>query len=93
MRAFFERIAPVNQAQQIGKPLFVVQGANDPRVPRLESEQMVATVKKGGTPVWYLLGKDEGHGFRKKANADYLFYATVTFLREFLLGHSERATH
>jgi dipeptidyl aminopeptidase/acylaminoacyl peptidase len=53
---------------------------------------MVATVKKGGTPVWYLLGKDEGHGFRKKANADYLFYATVTFMREFLLGHGERAT-
>ena len=91
MRAFFERIAPVNQAREIGKPLFVVQGANDPRVPRLESEQMVATVKKGGTPVWYLLGKDEGHGFRKKANADYLFYATVTFMREFLLGRGERA--
>ena len=92
MRAYFERIAPVNQTREIRKPLFVVQGANDPRVPRLESEQMVATVKKGGTPVWYLLGSDEGHGFRKKENADYLFYATVTFMRRFLLGHGEGAT-
>jgi dipeptidyl aminopeptidase/acylaminoacyl peptidase len=40
MRAFFERIAPVNRAHEIDRPLFVVQGANDPRVPRLESEQM-----------------------------------------------------
>lgn len=84
-RAFFEQIAPVNQAHKITKPLFVAQGANDPRVPQVESEQMVATLKKRGTPAWYLLGKDEGHGFRKKANADYLFYATVAFMREFLL--------
>ena len=85
-RAFFDRIAPVNHAEAITKPLFVVQGANDPRVPRTESEQMVATVRKGKTPVWYLLAKDEGHGFRKKANRDYLFYATVAFMREFLLN-------
>jgi len=85
-RAFFDRIALVNHAEAITKPLFVVQGANDPRVPRTESEQMVATVRKGKTPVWYLLAKDEGHGFRKKANRDYLFYATVAFMREFLLN-------
>jgi hypothetical protein len=41
--------------------------------------------------VWYLLGRDEGHGFRKKANADYLFYATVAFMRQFLLGRGEGA--
>jgi dipeptidyl aminopeptidase/acylaminoacyl peptidase len=91
MRAFFERIAPVNHAQEITKPLFIVQGANDPRVPRTESEQMAATVRKGKTPVWYLLGKDEGHGFRKKANRDYLFYATVAFMREFLVGDERQA--
>jgi dipeptidyl aminopeptidase/acylaminoacyl peptidase len=85
IRAFFERIAPVNQTDSITKPLFVVQGANDPRVPRTESEQMVAKVKQHGTPVWYLLASDEGHGFRKKANVDYLFYATVAFVRRFLL--------
>ena len=71
---------------KITKPLFVVQGANDPRVPRTEAEQMVATVKRNGTPVWYLLAKDEGHGFRKKANADFQFYATVQFIRTYLLG-------
>jgi dipeptidyl aminopeptidase/acylaminoacyl peptidase len=86
MRAFLERISPVNQAHRITRPLFVAQGANDPRVPRTESEQMVATMRKRGTPVWYLLGKNEGHGFRKKENADYLFYATVRFIREFLLA-------
>jgi dipeptidyl aminopeptidase/acylaminoacyl peptidase len=86
IRAFFERIAPVNHADAIRKPLFVVQGANDPRVPRIESEQMVATARKNGTPVWYLLGKDEGHGFAKKANRDYLFLATIEFVRRFLLN-------
>jgi dipeptidyl aminopeptidase/acylaminoacyl peptidase len=89
MRAFFERIAPVNLTDSITKPLFVVQGANDPRVPHTESEQMVATVKRHGTPVWYLLGKDEGHGFRKKPNVDYLFYATVAFVRQFLLSDAD----
>ena len=60
-------------------------GKNDPRVPVSESEQIVAALKKQGTPVWYLMGKDEGHGFRKKANQDFQFYATVEFLKEYLL--------
>jgi dipeptidyl aminopeptidase/acylaminoacyl peptidase len=85
MAEFMERIAAVNNAQRITKPLFVVQGANDPRVPKSEAEQIVATLKKQGTPVWYLLGKDEGHGFNKKRNADFLFYATVQFIRDYLL--------
>ena len=86
MRAFLERISPVNQAQRMTRPLFVAQGANDPRVPRSESEQMVATLRKRGTPVWYMLGKNEGHGFRKKENADYGFSAAVRFSQEFLLA-------
>ncbi len=85
VREFLLRIAPVNNAAKITKPLFVVQGQNDPRVPFTESEQMVETVKKNGTPVWYLKAKDEGHGFAKKKNADFQFYATVAFMREFLL--------
>ncbi len=85
MREFLERIAPLNKADKIAKPLFIVQGANDPRVPRSESEQMVATLKKQGTPVWYLLAKDEGHGFAKKKNQDFQFYATVLFVQEHLL--------
>ena len=83
---FFERIAPLNNAARITKPLFVVQGANDPRVPASEAEQMVAKVRTNGGPVWYLNAKDEGHGFRKKPNADFQFYATVMFVREHLLG-------
>jgi dipeptidyl aminopeptidase/acylaminoacyl peptidase len=85
MRAFFERIAPLNNASRISKPLFVVQGGNDPRVPRTEAEQMVARVKRNGSPVWYLMAKDEGHGFAKKNNADFQFYATVGFVRRYLL--------
>lgn len=86
MAEFFERIAPLNNAAKITLPLFVVQGGNDPRVPRSEAEQMVERVRRNGTPVWYLLAKDEGHGFRKKGNADFQFYATVLFVRQYLLG-------
>ena len=85
VREFMERTAPLNHVSEVTKPLFVVQGANDPRVPRSEAEQMVAAVKKNGTPVWYLLGKDEGHGFRKRANQDYQFYAMVLFMQRYLL--------
>ncbi|MEX2168370.1 MAG: S9 family peptidase [Pirellulales bacterium] len=88
MAAFFDRISPLNNAQRITKPLFVVQGGNDPRVPLSEAEQIVARVKQEGTPVWYLMARDEGHGFRKKNNQDYQFYATVLFMREFLLDKS-----
>jgi dipeptidyl aminopeptidase/acylaminoacyl peptidase len=49
---------------------------------------MVARVKQNGSPVWYLMAKDEGHGFRKKNNVDFQFYATVTFVRQFLLGEA-----
>jgi dipeptidyl aminopeptidase/acylaminoacyl peptidase len=86
MSAFFERIAPLNNAGKISRPLFVVQGGNDPRVPYTEAEQMVARVKQNGKPVWYLKAKDEGHGFRKKNNVDFQFYSTVEFVRRFLLG-------
>lgn len=86
MRAYLESIAPLHRADRITRPLFVVQGGNDPRVPRSEAEQMVAAVERNGGPVWYLLARDEGHGFRKKANVDFQFYATVDFLRRHLLG-------
>ncbi|MFZ0320822.1 MAG: S9 family peptidase [Candidatus Sulfotelmatobacter sp.] len=85
MREFLERIAPYNKAKNITKPLFVIAGKNDPRVPASESEQMVQIVRQNGTPVWWLLGKNEGHGFRKKQNVDYQFYATVMFVKEYLM--------
>ena len=84
--AFFEKMAPLNNSGRISKPLFVVQGGNDPRVPLSEAEQMVANVKSNNSPVWYLMANDEGHGFRKKNNADYQFYATVLFIEQYLLG-------
>jgi dipeptidyl aminopeptidase/acylaminoacyl peptidase len=85
MRAYLESIAPANKAQNITKPLFVIAGASDPRVPASESQQMVDIVRKNGTPVWWLLAKDEGHGYAKKKNRDYQFYATVEFVKEYLL--------
>jgi dipeptidyl aminopeptidase/acylaminoacyl peptidase len=85
MRRFLESISPLNRADRILKPLFVVQGKNDPRVPVTEAEQMVANLKGRGTPVWYMLAADEGHGFAKKANADYQFFATIEFVRKYLL--------
>jgi dipeptidyl aminopeptidase/acylaminoacyl peptidase len=85
MREFLERIAPMNNIEKIKKPMLVVAGKNDPRVPVSESDQMVAALTKSGTPVWYIMAKDEGHGFQKKANQDYQFYATVEFLQEYLL--------
>jgi len=85
MRKFLLSISPLNNASKITKPLFVVQGRNDPRVPYTESEQMVATIRKNQGPVWYLLADDEGHGFAKKSNQDFQFYATVEFIRRYLL--------
>jgi len=85
MREFFERIAPLNNAQKIKKPLFIVQGKNDPRVKTSEAEQMISAVKSNGTPVWYLLATDEGHDFINQRDIDFQFYATVLFIQEYLL--------
>ena len=85
MRDFLERISPTNQAQRITKPLFVVQGRNDPRVPYTEAEQIVTKARANNPFVWYLRAENEGHGFVRKDNADYQFYATVMFVRATLL--------
>jgi dipeptidyl aminopeptidase/acylaminoacyl peptidase len=85
MRAFHEKIAPLNNAAAINVPLYVVQGKNDPRVPYTEAQQIVSAVRKNGVPVWYLLADNEGHGFRRKINADFEFYTTVRFLETTLL--------
>ena len=85
MREFLTQASPVNNAAKITRPLFVVHGRNDPRVPYTEAEQIVETVRKNGTPVWYLLAANEGHGFAKKENADFLFYAMIRFLEETVL--------
>jgi len=86
MRAHLEKISPLTNVAKITKPLLIVQGKNDPRVPVTEAEQMLAAVRQKGVPVWYVLGKNEGHGFAKKQNQDYLQYAQILFLREHLLS-------
>ncbi len=80
MRAFLQRISPLERAHMIRRPLLVVQGLNDPRVPAAESEQMVARMRARGSEVWYLAARDEGHGFRKKANRDVYLRTAATFL-------------
>jgi dipeptidyl aminopeptidase/acylaminoacyl peptidase len=85
IRAFMDKIAPVNNAAQIRKPMLIAQGKNDPRVPASEAEQMVSTLRKHGVPVWYLLARDEGHGFAKKRNSDFLFAALAVFMKKYLL--------
>ncbi len=86
VREFMEKTAPVNNAEKITKPLFVVQGLNDPRVPASEADQMVSALKRRGTPVWYLAAKDEGHGFAKKKNAEVQAAATAAFVQKYLVG-------
>jgi dipeptidyl aminopeptidase/acylaminoacyl peptidase len=85
MREFLEKIAPMNNIEKIKKPMFVIAGKNDPRVPVSESQQIADALKKQGTPVWLMIASDEGHGYRKKPNQDFQFYATVEFLQEYLL--------
>jgi dipeptidyl aminopeptidase/acylaminoacyl peptidase len=86
MLEFLGQISPLNRVDRIRKPLFIIQGQNDPRVPLSESEQMLAAIKQNGVPAWYLMAKDEGHGFRKKANQDYSSSAIVLFLETHVLG-------
>jgi dipeptidyl aminopeptidase/acylaminoacyl peptidase len=86
IREFMERIAAVHNAHRITKPIFIIQGRNDPRVPWTEAQQIVDALQKREAPVWYLLAADEGHGFVKKQNADFQFYAGVLFMKQFLLN-------
>jgi dipeptidyl aminopeptidase/acylaminoacyl peptidase len=81
MRAFLSRISPLTHASMIRRPLLVVQGLNDPRVPASESAQLVALVRASHGEAWYLAAKDEGHGFRKKVNRDYSLAVGATFLK------------
>jgi len=81
MRAYLNRISPLTNAGSIRRPLLIVAGANDPRVPLSESEQMLSRIRSGGGEVWFLAAKDEGHGFRKQANRDAYDAAAAAFLQ------------
>ena len=78
--AYLRKISPLFHASQIRRPLLVLQGANDPRVLKVESDEIVEAVKANGVPVEYVVFDDEGHGFRKKENQNRGYSAILTFL-------------
>ena len=90
MRAFLESISPANHAGEIESALFVVQGANDPRVPATESEQIAREVRANGQRVWTMTAANEGHGFAKKPNQDLLQQLVFLFFEENLLARERR---
>ncbi|GGY55291.1 S9 family peptidase [Parvularcula lutaonensis] len=80
------RISPLFFADQVTKPVLIVQGANDPRVLQVESDEMVEELRKNGVPVEYVLFPDEGHGFQKRDNRITASKAYVRFLDRHLYG-------
>ena len=85
MRAFLHRISPLTNAHKIAKPMYIVQGLHDPRVPVSEAEQIVKAIRENDTDVWYLLAEDEGHGFGKKSNRNIYQQVLIMFLEKYLL--------
>ncbi|MFQ3667035.1 MAG: prolyl oligopeptidase family serine peptidase, partial [Sphingomonadaceae bacterium] len=85
-RAKLKEISPLGRANRISVPLYVVTGANDPRVPASEADQMVAAVRAQGREAWHLVAANEGHGFRRKENQDYQFWTSLMFWEKHLLG-------
>jgi dipeptidyl aminopeptidase/acylaminoacyl peptidase len=82
------RISPLFNAENIKVPMMVLQGANDPRVLKVESDEVVAAAKKNGVPVEYIVFPDEGHGFVKKANEIKGYSAVIAFLDKYVKGAS-----
>ena len=83
------RISPLFHAENIVKPMLVIQGANDPRVLQVESDELVAAARENGATVEYVLFPDEGHGFQKRENRITASEAFVTFLDTYLKGEVE----
>jgi dipeptidyl aminopeptidase/acylaminoacyl peptidase len=84
MRAYLEKIAPMNHLAAMHMPIFAVVGKNDPRVPWTESRQILDKLNAQGTSTWFLMANDEGHGYAKKKNRDFLFDAEVLFIQRYL---------
>ena len=90
-REKLEAISPLTQVDRLKLPLLVVTGANDPRVPASEADQIIEAVRSRGGSAWHLLARNEGHGFRRKENADFLFWTTLAFWQQHLLGEAPGA--
>lgn len=88
LRAKLEEISPLTRVDRLKMPLLVVTGANDPRVPASEASQIIDAIRSRGGTAWHLLARNEGHGFRRKENADYLFWTTLAFWQQYLMGKS-----
>lgn len=86
MRAYLEKISPLNNVEKIAIPMLIVQGENDPRVPVTESKQVVEALRSQGQTVWFMNALNEGHGYRKKENRDIYQQVTVLFLQQHLIG-------
>lgn len=84
--AYLHKISPLFHAEKIRKPLMVLQGANDPRVLKVESDEIVEKVKSNDVPVEYVIFEDEGHGFSKKENEIEAYGKILDFLDEYLKG-------
>ncbi|MGV3606815.1 MAG: S9 family peptidase [Planctomycetaceae bacterium] len=84
MREVLTRISPANHADKIRSALMVAHGKNDPRVPFSEAQQIAEKVRAHGRPVWTVYAENEGHGFSKKDNSDYLQAVQVMFLQKML---------
>ena len=87
MRKYLNQISPNNNAEKITKPIFIVQGYNDPRVPYTEAEQMRDIIRSNGGDVWYMVAMDEGHGFRKHFNRAYYINAVSVFFKKQVEKH------
>jgi len=83
---YLRKISPLFHADQIERPLLVLQGANDPRVLRAESDTIVEAVRKKGVPVEYQIFENEGHGFRRRETKTKAYKATLDFLDKYLKG-------
>ncbi len=88
-KELFEKVSPLYHADKIKAPLFVAQGANDPRVNKQESDQIVEALRKRGIDVEYMVKENEGHGFRNEENRFDFFRATERFLAKHLGGRVE----
>jgi dipeptidyl aminopeptidase/acylaminoacyl peptidase len=85
MNAFLKLISPVTNASKIRAPLLIMHGRKDPRVPVEQAEEMARLVRANGVPVWTVIFEDEGHEFTNAANNDFSHFATIMFVRQFLL--------
>ena len=85
-RAKLMEISPLTRIDELDIPLLVATGANDPRVPASEADQVIAAVRENGREAWHFLAGNEGHGFARKENADYYFWTYLTFVQQNLLS-------